>query len=396
MRISQKTADALPPSSGDTWHWDDTLKGFAVRVRSNGSKSYWVRYTLPDGTKRKKNLGPVSTTKAEAARDRARDYLEAARHGRDIVKADRERRHSPPVRELAERHQKEHSPPLISKSTWSNNETLWRVHILPAIGTKPVLKIDRQDVKTLLKPYADRPSTWNAIRNCLSKALTDCEDWGWRDVNSNPVRGIKKLRVKGREVILEPDELSTLLGVLAAMKRERPVAIGTGWAAPYLFEILLLTGRRAREWAHAEWAWVDEKRGLLTVPRTKTDRNAIFEISDQALGVLQSMPRPTKWVFPNMSHTGPYTWYADAWQKIRTRAGIPNVRLHDLRHTFATYAHTMAGVSMQELATILGHSDIRMTQRYVNIAERLKREAARRGSSAIMAAAEEGRGPGRG
>lgn len=384
MKITQRSAAALEPTDRDIWHWDDTLKGFAVRIRPGVPPAYWVKFKLPDGTQRKKNLGPIATTKAEAARDHARDLLEAARRGRDVLAESRAARLSPTIADLAERHQREHAPPVIAKTSHYNNAMLWRLHILPAIGKKRVDQLTHVDVTRLHKEYDGSRYLGNRVLACLSKAFTDCEHWGWRPSGSNPCRRVKRFPEKRVERLLEPEELERLLAVTARLKTEWNVP-GRAWAAPYLVELLIFSGLRLREWCMAEWAWVDEERGIMTLPRTKTDRNRVVMLSPEVREILRSMPRPTKWIIPNSDHKGPMKWFNKTWLSIKKLAKIEGrFRNHDIRHTFASYALTVGGLDIKTVSMLLGHETTSTTERYLSATERQQAEAARAGSGTML------------
>lgn len=390
MKISQKTAQTLQVPAdplADVWYWDDQLKGFAIRVRGNGSRAYWIKYRV-NNRSLKKNLGSIDDTKAEAARTRARDILEAARHGKDLVGVERAVQDAHTIRDLARIHQELHRPPTIEQSTFEGNAGIWRKHIVPELGSKKIRTLAIQDIQRLHLKLAETPYAANRMLACLSKALNDCERWtpAWRDRGTNPCQDIEKFPELERQTILEPEDMVRLKGVLDAWKAlHKPGPLGW-WAGPYLIEVLLVSGLRLREWACAEWSWINRKRQTLTVPKAKTDDGFVSHLSATTLAILDSMPRPHQWVFPNASGTGPMKWPAKMWEKIRAEADMETLRLHDIRHTFASYAHMDGGLSLKEVGALLGHTNASTTLRYLNVMDKRKRQANDRGAEAVLKA----------
>lgn len=363
--------------------WDAKLKGFAVRILSGGRAGYYVKYRV-NGRVRKHRIGPVPPFTAYLARKRAEEILAAARLGRDLVE-EMTRPKSPygghTVAELAERHQEIHRPPQITPHSFKMYRSAWTKYIVPQLGHRLVAEITREDVQAF---HASIPlhTAANKCVRVLKLAFRVCEEWTppWRPEHSNPCKGLRQNREYYRDRILTEEELPRFLRTLFDMKRE-------GQADPQVAAcilLLLLTGLRRQEWAAAKWDQVDFDRKALRLPRTKTGPRVVT-LSDRAIEILRDLREEvgTEWVVPNRSQTGPADFRV-TWAKLMKRAGIENFRVHDLRHTAASYAHVIGGLTPHQVGEMLGHTSLQHTSRYLNLTDTMRRDGAEKATSAIL------------
>ncbi len=379
MLITEKlNLAALAPG----YHWDERLKGFAVRVLANGKASYYVQYRTIDRKQRKHCIGPVGVLKAAQARARAEELIAAARLGRDVIgDARKPAATNPTVAELGARRLELHKPPQILKATWLGYRSIWTAHILPLLGAKKVAEITVDDIHALMAGTKSAGMS-NVVVRCFSSALKACEKWGWRQRGSNPAEDVKKLWVPHRGRILSVEELRRLMVAIDEMKPtdSRPDLLD-------LIQLLLLTGLRLREWMNAEWPQIDWQFKVLRLSGTSHNKNKqrTIPLSEEALEILKPLRRPgARFIFPAACGTKPYgePWFR--FQRVFERAKIENFRIHDLRHTTATYGHVYGGLSGVDVQGLLGHTTMAMTSRYLNASGEMNRSASERASATIL------------
>lgn len=378
-KITRALVDKLKPEGPDLWVWDSEIRGFAVRVRHTGSKTFYVK------TKGKKiNLGAVELVDLDDAKNRALDlirnakrvgYAEAGSSGK-----------SKTVRELAEEHQKVHAPPKIRQSTADQYALYWRAHIIPAIGEVELAALTRLDVEKLQSRIRSKTSS-NRSMSVLAKAINDMNTWGrpWPKIE-NHAAAVQQYREHNVERILEPDQVKSLYAELVARTRTTPAG-----STPWLLLCLLLTGLRLSEWRLAQWSWLDLKRGVLKLPMTKANEKRLVHLDDAVVTILRKMPkRSDVWVFPNAEGTAPVGKPRKLWKSIKKAAGVDTAfRNHDLRHSFASAALVIAKLSIKEVSKLLGHSNVQTTMRYLHLLNDAEREASKKATGVIaMIAAE--------
>lgn len=375
--------------SAPGFYWDTRLKGFAVRVLADGSASYYVKFRIRPSRKQKKHcIGPASLLKADQARERAAEILAQAQLGRDILAEARRVVDTPTVADLAARHLEECKPPQVTEGTWKNYECTWRVHIVPALGTKKVADLTASDVRRLLDSVPTKGAASNAVA-LLSNALNACERFKptpWRPKYSNPIIDMKFGEPVARDRILTEQEMQALVAEVERFrKRHQRKDLAS------LFVLLLITGLRLREWMSAEWSHINWETKTLKLIKTKNGKQRIVPLSDQALYLLneiRSFQVPAaQWIFPARDGRGPQRSAWHYWSKILENAGIEDFRCHDLRHTAASYAHAFGGLSHSQVQQMLGHASPRATGRYLNLTDKMRREGAEKSSDAILAIA---------
>lgn len=371
MKLTRTIVDKATAEGRDLWIWDRVLPGFGLRVRVGGSKTYVVRYRTTAGTQRTFSIGRVEIFDGpDQAREKARDALRQAKEGGDPVTDRRERRDAPTVADLAERHKALHAPKL-KEGTRRNYEILWRRHILPALGSMKVADVSNSDVSSLHAAKGERPVNANRILELLSKAFEIAEDLGWRPPHSNPCAKVPAYPERERQRILTQEEIKRLLAYLD----DRPIC--------NLIRLLLLSGLRVSEWSTSRWEWVDFHRGTLTLPDSKVG-GRVVHLADPVLEALRQMRNNQEWIIPTLAGT-PMRYPFEHWKVIREELGLHEVRLHDLRHTVGSLAH-MSGLSQREIAELLGHRQLRTTERYLHVYDDRKRQAANRAASIILGA----------
>ena len=356
-RIGIRNVEALRP--GETI-WDDRVKGFGARRQKKGI-SYVVKARLK-GRQKYLTIGRHgSPWTPETARKEARRLLVLLERGIDPLEEKRRERAKKSLAQLAQRFDEEHIQQLKERSQ-EEYRRLFRLHIIPRLGRKPLADITRDDIASLHRRMKDRPRAANFCLAVLSKFMNWAEAKGLRPQNSNPVRGIRKYPENHRERFLTAEELQRLGQALDEELREHGDIYGVA-----AIRLLILTGARLREITTLRWEYVDLDRGLLLLPDSKTGKKAIV-LNAAARKVLEELLRlhGNPHVICGHKEGSHLVNLQKPWQRIRKRAGIEDVRIHDLRHTFASLAARKGG-SLPRIGALLGHSQMQTTQRYAHL-----------------------------
>lgn len=376
-KLSQSYVKSLQPATKDTWHWDDTAKGFAVRQRPGAEPQWWVRYSV-NRRKRKHLIGPCSVVKAEAARERAREILELARIGKDHNQMLRDERQQGTITDLSRFHLDLQQPPKVSAGYYRDKKAHWNRYILPALGSVRVVELTRLQIEKFHRKFVNQPALGNSLLATLSKAIVDS---GWRP--DNPCARVARYKVPPRQRILSIAEIEKLTNRLHELQA---TSINSAY---WLFEMLLITGLRVGELAPRKWTEVNLDLGHLVIPKPKSKSEPrIVILSDRALSVLKSMPKKTQWVFPNTLQSNHIVSPQHFWDDLRKELGFNDVRIHDIRHTVASYAHNVGGLSQREVALLLGHTQLKSTERYLNIHDERLKDISDRAAQAIGGASQ--------
>ncbi len=377
-QLTKRAIETVKPSAKDTILWDRELRGFGCKVTPRGKRTYFLYYRTKDGQQRRPSIGIHGAITCAQARETARAWLAEVATGGDPSATRKAKKKAPTIADLAERYMAEHAPRKKSRSA-ENDERLWRLHILPALGKKKVVAVTRENVARLHGAMRSNPVNANRTASLLSKAFNLAEIWGWRPDGSNPCRHVQKFPEKSRERYLTPDELRRLGGVLAEVKRE-------AWDTPSivpLIRLLILTGCRLREIMTARWEWVDLEARTLRLPESKTGEKG-FLLTAAVIAVLSKIERVdgNPYIIAGKMKGGHLVNPTKPWHRIRARADLPNLRLHDLRHTFAS-AGAGSGLSLPIIGALLHHTQASTTDRYLHLYDDPLRRAAETTASTL-------------
>lgn len=359
--------------------WDSTLPGFGVRVTASGRRTYVMRYRTAARTERMMTLGRVEDLHPDEAREMARERFKEVRQGRD-PKVERDRlRSAPTVADLAERFMADHAVKR-RPGTARNYAILWRLHILPRLGGLKVTDVGYEDVAGVHLAMRETPVNANRALEVLTKAFTLAEKWRWRPDGTNPCRFVEADEEETRQRILTEAEVARLWSTLETFDCSVPM--------PTLVRLLLLTGCRVSEWRLAMWSWLDLDAGTLSLPaRASKTGQRVVSLAPEACEVLRSLPRASVYVLPGETG-GPIQGHEGIWRRIRARAGLDRVRLHDLRHTVGSWAHR-EGLGLKAVADLLGHKQLRTAERYIHgIGSEAHANAARTAGTIVRMAAK--------
>jgi len=349
--------------------FDADNPGFMLEVRCSGGKTFYQRYRDSRGRERQFKIGSAHVLSLAQARRKARTISASALLGNDPQQRRKELRQIPTLDVFV---RKSYLPFAKSaKRSWQTDETVLRIHILPKFGRLPMDQIASQAIGDLLQRMRDdgyAPGTVNRVLILLRYVFNLAHRWGVPGVGQNPTAGIKTAPDVCRERFLTAEEVQQLLAALKADENQ---------VAARAIHLLLLTGARRNEITQARWEYVDWEKKTLLVPRSKTGRRRLVSLNSQALGVLHAIERApgNPYIFPSPITGRPCASLFFPWSRIRAAAGLNDVRLHDLRHTFASFL-VNNGVSLYVVQGLLGHTQVRTTQRYAHLADDTLRDAA--------------------
>ncbi len=374
-KLTKRLIDAAryePPAShlrGAYYIWDTETAGFGLRVYPSGRKAFVLTYRVK-GKQRFYSLGRYGELTLHQARTEALDVLRQARQGKDPAEDRMSYRKAPTMADLAERFIEEHSKINKNPVVVKEDQRRFRLHIPPRFGHRRVVDITRADVAELHTAMAPTPGAANNVRSLLATAFSLAEVWGWRPEGSNPTQHVRAYKLQKRERHLSPAELGRLAQVLT--EAERLQSIGT--EAITAIRLLIVTGCRLNEILKLRWEDVDFEGRCLRLPDSKTGPKTV-PLNSAALELLSAIEhREGKpFVIPGKKPGSHLTSLKGQWPRIRASAGLEDVRIHDLRHTYASFGVNL-GLPLPMIGKVLGHSNAAMTERYAHLADDPVRE----------------------
>ena len=383
VKITKRVVDAAKPGEKDRLIWDTDVRGFGLKVTKGGGRIYVLQYRMGGrgSPSRRYTLGAHgSPWTPDTARKEAVRLLAEIRAGRDPMEQRQTDRDQITIAELCDVYVAEgcgHKKPR----TLAADSGRITAHIKPLLGKKRLNKLTRADVERLLRdvkagktavttPAGEkRPQGRQASGGAgvagqcvmlLSAMLSFAVTRGWRA--DNPATGVKKPPIRKMERFLSQQEIARLAEAINAEAARN--------GNPYpgaAIKLLMLTGCRRSEVLSLRWSHVDFERACLFLPDSKTGKKTVY-LNAPALAVLQSLPRleGNPHVFPGDRQGAEYKTIDKVWYRVRDVAGLPGLRLHDLRHTFASIG-AIGGLGLPVIGAMLGHHDTATTARYAHL-----------------------------
>lgn len=388
-RLTKRIIDSLGPGERPVIVYDTDLTGFGVRVMPSGFKSWIVEYRPGDGgravAKKRMTLGATNKVTAEQARRKARDILAAAHLGADPAGERAKNRETPTFREFSERYISEEAEIKLKERTVANYRIYFRKHAVPRIGALKLNAITKGDIAWLHRSIGKtKPATANRAVEAISSLYRYAETAGEVQEGFNPTRGIRHFRERTRERFLSMEELQRLGATLRLAATE-----GLPWDAdeekpnakhlaapenrrvlfsPYVtaaIRLLLFTGCRLREILHLKWEDIDFERGLLVLPESKTGKRFVV-LNGPALAILKKLEQLSPYVIMGDKSDRPRSDLKRPWDKITKHANLQGLRIHDLRHSFASVG-AAGGMGLPIVGKLLGHTQVQTTARYAHL-----------------------------
>lgn len=377
-RLTKRIVDQIVPGDQETIHWDDELRGFGVRVWPSGRKVY-LAMTRVRGRLRKITIGPHGPMTADQARVRAHEIISEAKAGRDPAKEIDQTRKAPTMKGLGERFLTEYVAVRCKPSTQGEYRRSVELFVNPKLGTRKVSDIERRDIAELHHELSHIPYQANRTLGVLSKMFNLAEVWGLRPDGSNPCLHVKKYTEHKRERFLSPDEVAALGKALRDVEADGSET----QSAINAIRLLMLTGCRLSEIMTLKWAYVNLGAHELRLPDSKTGAKAVHfgkAVANLLNDIEQTEDNP--WVITGKKDGAPLTDLQHPWRRIRARAGLDDVRIHDLRHSFASGALAL-GEGLPMIGKLLGHTQVQTTARYAHLANDPVKAAAQKVSDTI-------------
>ena len=360
IKISKRTVDLLEPQDRDVDHYDEDLKGFGVRVRPSGRKTYFVmmRHRC---VMRRFTIGSHGSVTAEAARLKAKQIISDLAIDKNPTAVEEAVRNSVTMKSLGERFIDEYVPCHLKPSTQGEYKRCVDIFINPEIGTMKLVSVERTDIAKIHHQLRHIPYQANRVLGVLSIMFNLAESWGLRPQFSNPCRGVRKFKEKKRERFLNREELRRLGEALRVEEEFAPSAVAC-------IRLLLLTGCRLGEIQTLKWSYLDLDTCLAFLPDSKTGRKTLY-LGSVAVKLLRTIPRQrgNPYVVTGDVEGQHLTDMQKPWRRIRRLAELPDVRIHDLRHTFASSGVAL-GQGLPIIGKLLGHSQPQTTARYAHLA----------------------------
>ena len=378
-KLTKRYVDTLSSDSKDYFVWDTIIAGFGVRVMPSGAKTYQVQYRK-GGRTRRISIGRHGTITVDQARLLAKEVLGDVAKGENPAEEISQHRKTPTIAALCERFFEAHAMERCKPSTQGEYRRAIDLFIVPAIGGFKIVDVERKDIAELHHKYRNKPYQANRTLGVLSKMFNLAEIWGLRPDGSNPCRHVPKYREVKRERYLADVELLRLGQVLSESERDGSESLFIVAA----FRLLILTGCRLGEIQTLRWDYITPKG--LQLPDTKTGARRI-PLPDAARAVLEALPRleANPYVIAGKVEGKYATDLQHPWQRIRTRADLQGVRIHDLRHTYASNA-VSSGMPIQMVGRLLGHTQLQTTMRYAHLADDPVNQAAEENANRLSAA----------
>ena len=384
LKLSEKTLRDAEPVEGRSYQIFDTeIHGLSARVQCSGARAFSLDYRFA-GRQRRMTIGRWPDWSVTAARERAKELRRMIDEGLDPLATREDLREAPRVKDMIDRYIREHLPKLAPVNA-SDQTSMLRKIVEPALGNRLVTDITKSDVAQFLdvvaegrpRPCKQKPNNRarklqghkptpvraNRVGEVLRKMFTLAVEWEWRA--DNPAQGFHRRIEQARERFLSPDELTRLAAVLDGAEDQR---------AADIIRMCMLTGARVGEVRQARFEQFNLDYAIWSKPASTTKQRKIHRvpISQDVVAIVRQrqlvVPRGNPWVFPGDAVGKPVREVRRFWVKVQREADLPDVRIHDLRHTFASLL-VSGGASLEIIGRLLGHSQMQTTQRYAHLME---------------------------
>jgi integrase len=355
-KLTKSMIDRAKPDETRDWClWEDG--------KPTGVKSFVIQYRTADGRSRRMTLGRYGKLTLEQARKQAQRAFGEIAQGHDPVHRRKAQRRGETVGDLAVQYLDQHADRKKKpRSALDDRQMIERLQRrFSEFWRKSVGDVTRSDIARLHHQMADIQVAANRAIALISKMMTLAEKWGLRPDGSNPCRFVERYPERPRERSLSDDELLRLGRALSE-------AEGNGAECPQVIaaiRLLIFTGARRGEILTLRWEYVDTKRRVIRLPDSKSGAKTIH-LNGPAVRVLERLEPSDDWVLPGRRRGQPLANIAKPWDRIRRAAGLDGLRLHDLRHSFASVG-AGAGMSLHLIGRLLGHAQTTTTQRYAHL-----------------------------
>jgi len=379
INFTKRILDSLPePEKGkrETYH-DAKLAGLSLRVSSTGVKSFSVRRRV-NGKVERVTIGKYPAMTIEQARKKAAEINVAMTNGESVNSKKRNIRQEMTLGELFDIYLERHAK--VHKKSWPNDVSQYRRHLCQWKNRK-LSDINKRDVQKLHVSIGDKSGIYQANRvlALLSSIFNRSVDWGWDGIN--PANGVKKFKEQSRDRFIEADELPRFFN---ALNQEADITLRD------YFLLSILTGARRANLLSMRWDEINLERSLWVIPHDKSKTNEKYQVPlvNQAVSILKQRKATSTspWVLSsNRSKTGHLVEPKGAWARLLARAGLNDLRLHDLRRSLGSW-QAATGANLSVIGKSLGHKNVSTTAIYARLNLDPVREAMETATTAMMAA----------
>lgn len=357
--INKRIVTAAAKMATEYFIWDDMIPAFGLRVWPSGRKVYVIHYRS-GGRMRRYTIGQHgSPWTADKARDEAIKILARVKNGEDPADERTEQRKAPTVKQFGALFLERYVDVHLKPRTQDEYRRSVELFITKKLGARRMSDLTRAQIVSFHHDYRDIPYQANRTLGVLSKMFSLAILWGIRADGLNPCRGVKRYKEEKRERYLSPDEHKRL-GIALAQASDVPEAANA-------IRLLALTGCRLSEIQKLRWEHVFLNARELRLPDSKSGAK-IVQLGDATVAVLKSIERiaDNPYVVTGEKKGAHLTDLQKPWRRIRKLAGLEDVRIHDLRHSFASDALEL-GEDLVMIGRMLGHKDIKSTMRYAHL-----------------------------
>lgn len=375
-----KTAEC-PRDTAKIDYYDTKITGLTLKILQSGRKSYYLRFRNQRAKQIEVKIADASIVSLDDARTLAQQHLSSLAMGNDPFAAKAELKQVPTIADfIAEQYM-----PFIkvNKRSWQTDESLLRNHIIPAFGS---LYMDEFTPQHLMKFIAEHRKTHangsvNRVVIILRYIFNLALRWNVSGVKSNPTANVPLLEEHNhKERFLTTEETQALMTAIKDSDNQM---------LQYIVPMLIMTGARKREVLDLQWSDLDleQRQWRLAEANNKSKKVRHIPLSEGVLAILNSVPRfeGCPFVFPNEKTMKPFVSFFCSWDTARKKAGLADLRVHDLRHSFASFL-VNAGCPIYEVKELLGHSQIKTTQRYAHLSQDRLMSATNKVSNLVSAA----------
>ena len=385
-RLTKSLVDRIQLTDRDQWFWDSEVKGFGLKVSKAGVRTYAFQYRFPSGRSGKTYRITIgkhgSPWTVESARTEARTLSARVTQGENPRLETQRAKAIPTVAELCDTYMA-HGTGTKKASTLATDRGRIKRHIKPLLGHLKVTEVTPAIIKKFQNDIASGATKADISTKLRGRAIvkggkgTAARTLGLLGgifsyaielelIDRNPAHGVKRFPDKKNERFLSSEEF-TLIGRMLDQAAES----GVSQKAIDIILLLILTGARRGEIQQLKWSEVDLVRGMLMLDDSKTGQKKI-RLNSPASTILEAqaarVETRTGYVFSDRTGSGPFSATSKIWAKIRADTPLADVRLHDLRHSFASVAIAQ-GASLPVIGKLLGHANISTTQRYAHLTD---------------------------
>ncbi len=361
-KITKKLIDSISPSPFEQIVFDNETRGFGLKVTTSGRKTFFLKYRNAYGRQRKPTIGAYGDLTVDQARKIATEWKVRIAQGGDPSAEKQAARTQQTLNEFWDSYV---DSAKKKQSTKSMERSYYETHVRPTLGKLPLADVRQTDVQAWINTRAKTPGAANRTVSMLSAVFNEAERQQQRDPNSNPCKGVKKFPGKARERYLSRDEYQRLDAVLDQIESDGSM----NYIVAPAIRFALLTGARREEFLSMKWEYIDFESQTVHLPDSKTGPRKLY-LSQPALDILKKLPHVSgnPFVFPGLKPKDHYHNLKKPFKKVLALAGISDFRIHDLRHTHASWG-ILAGLSTNLIAKTLGHAQARTAERYAHIGD---------------------------